>query len=533
MKAKKQVLLLGNHPVARDMKRQFQQLGCTVVVRDSVADVDASLLSSTNELALLANANDDALRADNEVMGWLSDIAEMLTATDSAACYTSTRMPCHLLLRSQTTLWMLKTVDFDHDINQRFDIFAFTMEDQWALRALMGNPWPIKSSAATRADSLSCPPIDRQGIDVHSNQTVHLVVFGLTALGEQLAVYTALMAHFPNYVRDNQLRTRITLVDPSMGDKQEALFSRYRHLFDNSYYRCLSLDRGQTRYHEPKYHGRRDDFVDVEWEFVEGHLHHPLMQQKLALWAASGDRQLLTVALCDGDDNLNYQEAFGLPAPIYRNPQTVVLVRVRQQTAFSMMGRGNRFANVYPIGMEDCGYDVRQPLMQMARMLNYFYACSFGRKGIPTEMPSEEVEQEWTKVEGFALRYSNVYNVMTMGTKMRSLGHDANDWSQFYALTEDEVDQMAAVEHNRWVVDRLMLGFRPPTDDEKADIEADIKLKKKYKNEQRVHLDLCSYRELGTDEQGNDVRIYDRDLTASIPLIANAFFENLDTADQE
>lgn len=530
MKARKQVLLVGSHPVGRDMQAQFRELGYTVVVRESSAEVDATLLSATTEMALLAPADADELQADNEVLAWLQDITSLLATTNRAACYTTARMPLHLLLRSQTTLWMLKTVDFSADTNRWFDIFAFTMEDQWALRALMGGLWSMKPSETRTPDDLACPPIDRQGIGVHSNQTVHLVVFGLSALGEQLAVYTALMAHFPNYVRDNRLRTRITLVDPAMHDRQETLLGRYRHLFDNSYYRCVSLDSGQTRYHEPMYHGQRDDFVDVEWEFVEGHLHHPLMQQKLALWAASSDRQLLTVALCDADDNHNYQEAFSLPAPVYHNPETVVLVRVRQQMAFRMMGRGSRFANVYPIGMQDSGYNVRQPLMQMARMLNYYYVCSFGRKAVPTEMPADEVEQEWTKVEGFALRYSNVYNVMTMATKMRSLGHSTDDWSRFYALTADEVEQMAAVEHNRWVVDRLMLGFRPPTDDEKAAIEADITLKKTYKNEQRVHLDLCSYRELGTDEQGNDVRVYDRDLTASIPLIANAFFEQMDAA---
>ena len=40
-----------------------------------------------------------------------------------------------------------------------------------------------------------------------------------------------------------------------------------------------------------------------------------------------------------------------------------------------------------------------------------------------------------------------------------------------------------------------------------------------------MHFDLCSYSELGNDATGKDVRIYDYDLTACIPLIANTFKE--------
>jgi len=96
------------------------------------------------------------------------------------------------------------------------------------------------------------------------------------------------------------------------------------------------------------------------------------------------------------------------------------------------------------------------------------------------------------------------------------------------------------VEHNRWSVERLILGFRPPTDTEREEIRENIEafiiakktdkekpeqdLKNVYKKKKN-HYDLCSYRELREDKTGQNVRLYDYDLTACIPLIAQSFKE--------
>ena len=190
--------------------------------------------------------------------------------------------------------------------------------------------------------------------------------------------------------------------------------------------------------------------------------------------------------------------------------------------------------------MDDCGYDVRLPLLQMAKRLNYFYTCSYGQEGTPTDMPVEKVEATWRKVQTFSMRYSNIYNVMTLATKMRSLGHEEKDWDKFYALTQEEIETLSAVEHNRWSVERLILGFRPPTDMEREEIRENIEafitakktgtaapeqdLKDIYKKK-KIHYDLCSYRELREDKTGQNVQLYDYDLTACIPLIAQSFKE--------
>ena len=78
---------------------------------------------------------------------------------------------------------------------------------------------------------------------------------------------------------------------------------------------------------------------------------------------------------------------------------------------------------------------------------------------------------------------------------------------------------MAEVEHNRWNVEELVLGYRPTTDEEHEQIRQDISLRSVFK-QQWAHDDLRSFREIGNDETGQNVFRYDIALTRSLPLIA-------------
>lgn len=513
----KEILLIGSHPICQSIKAQYEALGYGIEIADNITNV---LGKDYHELCILPQNG----IADHDTLQALETFALSYPETPEG----QSKPLCHLLLHDKVTLWLLQTLDLYPEIHKKFELYAFTLEDQWAKNVFCG-----------LGNGNSYPPLDREKIDGNSNKTVHLVIAGFSDLGESLALHTALIAHFPNYVRNQALRTRITIVDKGLTARKDAFVQRYANLFEHSHYRCIDLaQRRMTLYHEPVYHASREDFVDVEWEFVDGDFYDPLLQRKLQLWADSKE-QLLTLALCDADTDSNFDRAFALPKSIYQNDITV-LVATERSAMLEKVRETEGYHNLYPIGMDDCGYDVRLPLLQMAKRLNYFYSCSYGQEGTPTDMPVEKVEAAWRKVQTFSMRYSNLYNVMTVATKMRSLGHEEKDWDKFFALTQEEIETLSAVEHNRWSVERLILGFRPPTDTEREEIRENIEafitakatgqeqpeqdLKNVYKKK-KIHYDLCSYRELREDKTGQDVRLYDYDLTACIPLIAQSFKE--------
>lgn len=519
MKITNNILLIGSHPIRQSIKAQYEALGYDVEMADTIKHAQGK---NYHEFCILPQNGS----VDHEVLHALETFAMSFPETPEGL----SKPVCHLLLHDKMTLWLLQTLDLYSEIHKKFELYAFTMEDQWAKNVFCG----------LGKDNVY-PPLDREKIGTMSNKTVHLVIAGFSGLGESLAIHAALIAHFPNYVRNQALRTRITIVDNAMTTKKDAFIQRYANLFEHSYYRCIDLkQRSMTLYHEPVYHASREDFVDVEWEFVDGDFYDPMLQRKLQFWADSKE-QLLTLALCETNTDTNFDRAFALPKNFSQNNVTV-LVTTERSAMLEKIRETEGYHNLYPFGMDDCGYDVRLPLLQMAKRLNYFYTCSYGQEGVPTEMPADKVEAAWRNVQTFSMRYSNIFNVMTVATKMRSLGHDEKEWDKFFALTQEEIETLSAVEHNRWSVERLILGFRPPTDTEREEIRENIEafitakatgkkkpeqdLKNVYKKK-KIHYDLCSYRELREDKTGQNVRLYDYDLTACIPLIAQSFKDTL------
>lgn len=342
----------------------------------------------------------------------------------------------------------------------------------------------------------------------------HIVAIGNTIEPSGLIKY-ALLSHYPSYVDDVNKRTRISAQVGSRKEIYDFVFD-YQELFDNSYWRIVDLtgDMPAIESHSPQYEGKRNDFVDIEWEFIIGYLSHPILQEKLRRWAVD-PKQRLEIYIGYDDDKRNSR----------------IAEKLRQRLPASVK---------IEIKEDNPEAEVKQnaELMEMAKYLHYFYQASYDLEHVPTELPEDEVNKAWDAIEDEKLKMSNIYNVMSIPIKMEILGHDRKDWNTFYALNAEEIEYLTAVEHNRWCVERLIQGMRPCTDQERKEIEEDLRLrlcdkkyaeenplslKKKYKNERNAHFDLCAYSELGVDETGLSVTRYDRDLTAAIPLIVKTF----------
>lgn len=411
-------------------------------------------------------------------------LEELVRLSEERAGTDGIRPTVLLALKDAATLRMLYLQDFPEVVNKAFNVMPFIMEDVWAQRIVRN--------------------LDRESIGPDSRGFVHLVIYGFDSYAQAVAVMAARVAHFPN-----NRRTRITFVSPGISTEKDKFIARYRALFDNSYYRVIDVAQRQSVLHHPMYEGRRGDFVDVEWEFADASLSTPDVVDKLRFWANDSMRQL-TVVVSSKDDSDNLDTALALPEELSDVP---VWVRMRKEIP--------GLQRLQPFGMDTDDFGEQEKLLEMAKLLHYCYVCSRTKEGLPTFFPADEVEKAWESAGPLKMRLSNVYNVLTMQTKMHSLGHDASDLKSFYALTEEEVNILTRTEHNRWCVERLLAGTRPCTDQEREAIGKDISLKGEYKKK-GAHYDLCSYDELGCDETGKDVRDYDRELTACIPLIVES-----------
>lgn len=343
----------------------------------------------------------------------------------------------------------------------------------------------------------------------------HIILFGNKDFIHDEGIHHAILSHYPEYEFDSMLRTRISVLVDDAKAIHDFVFE-YQELFDNSYWRIVNFlgEKPMVEMHRPQYEGRRKEFVDIEWEFIIAHLSHPILQEKLRRWAHD-PKQQLTISIGYEDKEKNHS----------------VAEKLRRRLPASVRIEAKEYN-------PEKDEKQKADLMRMAKYFHYFYQASYELKHVPTELPEDEVNKAWDAITDEKLKMSNIYNVMSIPMKMEILGHDRNDWGTFYALTAEEIEQLTAVEHNRWCVERLIQGMRPCTDQERKEIEDDLRerlsneeyakanpmsLKKKYKNERNAHYDLCAFSELGVDETGLPVTRYDRDLTAAITLIVKTY----------
>lgn len=465
-----------------------------------------------NSLASRARGVSDFVfveKDDNSAIRRLREEAEKydLSAHDER------RFECYLILKDLTSLWLLQTVGLPKEIEDKADVFATTMEDLLAKTIFV--KLPNTPSAF--------PSLDRQPISFNSDTTVHLVIIGFSAQAEALALNATLVAHYPNYCRNTRLRTRITIIDDNVYDGRDRLIQRYTHLFDNSFYRTIDLNDADPQFqlHRPMYDGKRKDFVDTEWEFVNGNVRNEAIRQKLEEWSYDSHQQL-TIAVCHSDYNRNFTESFGLPQAIYSN-EIPVLCYTEEYDMMSVATCAGTYTSIFPISKECCDINTLKVLKHLGQRVNYVYNHCFSLAPedpitAPSSIDKALLETQWKQIGSLPKQYSNIFNAMTLGTKMHSIGHSSDDWNEYYALTMEEINILTEVEHNRWNVEELILGYRPATDEEMKLVEDDISQKKVLRGK-KIHYDLRAYDDLRADCTGKNVNVYDMALVQAIPLI--------------
>ena len=474
----KRVIIIGNHSVKENVIQQYEEKDSAVKSKCELSAKDTTI-NDFDELFLFSEQS-----GDSKTLGLLYEFSKDY----KMELHSGRQLVCHLLLQEREMLHMLQTCNISAVVRKEMDVYPFTIDGVWSQSIVL----------------------DYEPITIHSDKHVHLVIFGMGEMAETMAIQAAHVAHYPNYVRNHSLRTRITMISENAGTMSERMIKCYQHLFDNSYYRIVNLseEKAVKVFHKPMYEGLREDFVDVEWEFVEAEWWDSEVREKLKQWAQD-DSQLLTVVMADKDADKNVAMSLLLPDELYQ--QNVP---------------------IHKYNPKDVEYDISMPLVQMAKNVNYIYAQCFhqnfenwqGWIQSSVEIDGKERERLWADLPNIK-RWSNIYNAMTIPSKMRSVGLSEDDWDQFYDISQQDIEILAQVEHNRWNVEELILGYRPCTDEEQEKIAADVETQKDAFRARKIHYDLRAYNDLRADKTGRSAKVYDLCLSAALPLIAKTFVD--------
>ena len=500
----KKTAIIGKHPIIPNIIQQYESKGIHVNLFDQENEIHD--LRQYDEICLLSSPfSPNPTTEDTKILGVLNKLSSSVQDFSH-----NKKIVCHLLLQSGKTLSILNKLDFSESICQHMNVYPFTTDDIWSRKITL----------------------DYEPIEVHSSAHVHLVIFGMNDISESVAINAAHVAHYPNYIHDHSLRTRITIIDEHILIGYKRMIHKYKHLFNNSYYRLVvsGKEKFVKEIHHPDYEKKREDCVDVEWEFVEASVHESEIKDKISFWATDPN-QKLTIVFSGKDEVLNLEDSMQMPETIYTSG-IPIYIYMRDDSLLETSALDKLYSNIRPFGMIDKGYDISLPHIRMAKIINHiydqFYSDNYNFLGqsdwhalYAVEINKDEMEASWEKLSNVK-RQSNIRNALSVETKMRSVGLNSNDWEKFYDISQQDIEMLAEVEHNRWCVEELILGWRPCSVDEQSAIEANVSLKKHFKD-QKIHYDLRAYKDLRNDETGKSPQIYDICLCASLPLIAKHY----------
>ena len=348
-----------------------------------------------------------------------------------------------------------------------------------------------------RFDStLKYPAIDRDGISADSDYRVHFVVVGMTQMALSMATTVAQIAHFPNFSTKGK-KTRITFIDPNIEQEMNFFKGHYDSLFQLSYSCLRRYEDGQMKtimeqVPNPEY----GDFLDVEWEFIDGGVETAPVRDLIRQWSDQRNPEYLTIAVCNNTSEENIATSLYLPEEVYTNQIPLFVYQPEKGDVLLQAMKTSRYGNIYPFGMlHDCYDPQLQERIRYAKRINYLYT-----KGEDfVQMPSceEDLNAEWYNLS-FANQLSNIYAVNSAPTKLRSIGLSEE---QPVELTEEQIEMLATMEHNRWNMEKLLVGFKPLTIQQEAE----------YTNEQKKQLKQKFVHHLirPNDEIPAGARIYD------------------------
>ena len=397
------------------------------------------------------------------------------------------RLVCYFMFEYQTTFNVFQYSEISEEIKKRINFKPFYYYEMWAQRVLVCKELENEANCEYL-------PLERiNGIKKSEDDYVHLVVVGMTRMGTALATQAALMAHYPNFVEKN-IRTKITLIDENADKEKNFYIDRYDRLFalsNWSYKEMVRSESGKDELktvftHTPTKHDYLGgDFLDVEWEFIQGTVAQLELQDYIE--KSITEKTKMTIAICKDEPSRCLAAALNLEWRIYEKAMQVLVY--------------NRYDDALIKQLKNEGkYGVSSPFKNKIKAFGMASKCF--RKNILED--SDKLAKEFHKVynkgqdveiEKLTDYWSNVYVSNTLWSKLRCVEIEKEE------IKAEDKEILVKVEHNRWNIEKLIMSYRHLEKEEQDKAKEDKNVKNQLKREM-AHLYICSNKRLREIDEG-------------------------------
>lgn len=397
------------------------------------------------------------------------------------------RLVCYFMFEYQTPFNVFQYSEISEEIKKRINFNPFYYYEMWAQRVL------VCKELDPEAEYEYLPLEGIEGIKKDADDYVHLVIVGMTRMGTALATQAALMAHYPNFV-EKGIRTKITLIDENADKEKNFYIDRYDRLFALSNWSYKEMVRSESGKDELKTvftHTPMElehlggDFLDVEWEFIQGSVAQLELQKYIEDCASKTHK--MTIAICKDEPSRCLAAALNLEWKIYEKAMQVLVY--------------NRYDDALIKQLKNEGkYGVSSPFKNKIKAFGMASKCF--RKNIleDSDKLSKEFHRVYMNDENAEIKkltdyWSNVYVSNSLWTKLRCVKIENEK------IVDKDKEILIKVEHNRWNVEKLIMSYRHLTKEEQDRAKEDKEVKNQLKREM-AHLDICSNKRLRKIDEG-------------------------------
>lgn len=351
------------------------------------------------------------------------------------------------------------------------------------------------------------------GIRAQDPNYVHLIISGTSDMARAFALTATHICHFPNFV--NGRRSVITFIDSGMKSKMNAFVYSMSNLFKLSHYKYVSYDgdgKEKVTVHKPD--SQYGDFLDIEWEFIDADFCSPEISALLEKLSKDTDRSV-SIALCRDTQEENTFAAIHLPHVIYEKGFPIFVYQKHDSEALEQARLTGQFGNIHAFGMESGIQD--DPLFRSrsirGQRVNFVYNQAFGEIKYPDE------ESAWFVIPE-AHKFSSIYSANAMTVRARSFG--LGEGRTVADLSDEERVSIYEVEHRRWMISALILGYKPMDKayldkwkERRLSPDKDVQeaAKQEFKSQKAdhfIHYDITPYDDLLPNEKVKDKTIIDK-----------------------
>ena len=428
-------------------------------------------------------------------------------------------LPCIVAFDYLATYHIYQYADLENDVKNTLKFIPYNFNELWARKMFVGIQYNNDSDRDVLRSPLDYHPITSET----SEDFVHLIIVGLSRIGEALALEAARICHFPNY---RHKKTKITIIDNNMQIEMDFFKQKCGELFNLcrwTYTDVFNADNNTTGGISNKYRhlitdDKDADFIDIEWHFINGYDANIQVREYIEDCVCD-THAITTIAICLNETHKSLQAAMNLPNAVYEKSIPVLVNQRQSNSMVKALKVGTRYTNLWPIGIlsEDLE-DQLITLIHYGKRINYLYNYHHANGKSPERMDDNAAAEQWENVK-ISKRWSNIYSAATIWTKLRCLT-GSDEVLPTKEQIESHISILAPMEHNRWMVEELLLGYRPVNKQEDQAIDKDKQLKA-VKKQQYIHYDIRPYEGLKTDENGKDVRENDKLIVRNIPIIVS------------